>query len=91
MDAPLEYLLSYLEEEFRDCAGVRVRALQRAGTLRAADLVQDYDPESRDLHRLRGVTVRVGGREHFFPAEWVENRDFGKIQQLAREIKSQLS
>lgn len=90
MDASLEYLLSYLEEEFRSFPEVRVRVVQPSGTLRSPDLEQDYDPESNDLHRRQGVNVRVRSREYFFPSEWVASGRYSEISRLAAEIRGSL-
>jgi len=90
MTTELEYLLSYLQDEFRTYPSVRVRLSPVAGTQRAADLEQDYDQESNDLHVRRGVFVIVGGREFFFPVNWVLEKRFSEVQKLAREIQEAL-
>ncbi len=90
MDTQIEYLRSYLEEEFASYPQVRVRVLQPAGTQRSPDLVQDYDADNNDLHRRRGVDVRIGSREFFFPVEWVSHGRFSEVARLASEVRAYL-
>ncbi len=90
MDTQIEYLHSYLVEEFSAYPQVRVRVLQPAGTQRSPDLKQDYDAESNDLHRRRGVDVRVGSREFFFPVDWVIHGRFSEVAKLASEVRTYL-
>ena len=90
MDSTLEYLLSFLEDEFAAFPEVRVRILPRSGTQRSVDLPQDYDAEANDLHRQRGVIVKVGSREHYFPVEWVTGGRFSEVRALASKIRDGL-
>jgi hypothetical protein len=87
VDQNLEYLLSFLSEEFSGYPGVRVRATPRSGIKRSIDLVQDYEPESSDLHLRSGVMVTAKGREYYFPVEWVVDKKFGEIQKNASLIR----
>lgn len=91
MNTELEYLLSYLQEEFASSPQVRVSLVQPAGIQRSPDLEQDYDPDSNDLHRRRGVLVKVGGREVFFPVEWVTRGQFSEVSKQAEEVKALLA
>ncbi|MGZ3697079.1 MAG: hypothetical protein ACXWP5_03210, partial [Bdellovibrionota bacterium] len=77
-------------EEFRDLPQVRVRLAPKAGTRRSPDLVQDYDPQAKSLHTAQGVVVQLGGREFFFPVDWVANRQFSLVQSLAREVREKV-
>ena len=90
MNTTLEYLYSYLQDEFAAYPEARVRLLPRAGTRRSIDLPQDYDPESSDLHRQSGVIVKVGSREHFFPEEWISGKRFDEVRRLASQIRDAL-
>jgi hypothetical protein len=90
MDASLEYLLSYLEDEFRGHEEVKIRLTPLSSTMRSPDLEQNYDPETHDLHRNRGVIVRTPKREYYFPSDWAASRQYSEIQKLAREIKDTL-
>lgn len=87
MDSALAYLLNFLEDEFRDFPGVRVRLSPKAGTERSPDLPQDYDPESNDLHLRSGVLVQTRRKEFYFPAEWSRGQDYGRIRSLVDEIR----
>lgn len=89
MDA-LMGLLLLLEEEFRGDARVRVRPVSPAKLRRAADLPQDYDPESANLHLVSGVRVLTTLREYFFPVEWFSDRPRTRIDSQVREIQDQL-
>ncbi|MCM2321828.1 MAG: hypothetical protein NDJ90_01040 [Oligoflexia bacterium] len=90
MENALAYLLNFLEDEFRGFPGVRVRVSPKTGTERSPDLVQDYDPESHDLHLRRGVYVQTGRRTHYFPVEWAEQRDYPTIRDQAEKIREEL-
>jgi len=90
MNTPLEYLYSYLQDEFSRYPEARVRFLPKAGVRRSIDLPQDYDAESNDLHRQSGVIVKVGSREHFFPEEWVSGKRFDEVRKLATQIRDSL-
>lgn len=86
MDRDLAYLLSFLEDEFRDYPDVRVRVSPKAGAIRSPDLPQDYDPESNDLHIRRGVFVTTRRREYYFPLEWWNDKKHDQIHSQTEEI-----
>jgi hypothetical protein len=88
MDTAQQYLLSYLEDEFRDDSRFRIRPTPKTGTRRSVDLVQDYDPESNDLHLLNGVFVKFSSREYYFPCQWVHAKNFQEIRKLVEEIRN---
>ena len=90
MTLEIEYLLHFLEDEFGSHPDIRIHAVAPSSTKRAPDLVQDYDPESNELHLKTGVRVRVGSREYFFPAHWVKSSDHARIQAQATEIRALL-
>jgi hypothetical protein len=90
MNAPVEYLLSFLSDELRDYPGLRIHAVAPTGFQKSPDLPQDYDPEEGRVHLNSGVRVRISSREYFFPAEWVEEGRFDQVQSLALEIRSYL-
>jgi hypothetical protein len=87
MDLHIEYLLSFLQDEFRDLADLRIHPVAPSGTRKSPDLPQDYDPEEGRVHRSRGVRVRVSSREYFFPVEWVIEGNQNQIRGLATEIR----
>ena len=89
MDA-LMGLLLLLEEEFRGDERIRVRPVSPAKLRRAADLAQDYDPESANLHLMSGVRVLTTKREYFFPVEWFGDRPRSRIDSQIREVQDQL-
>jgi hypothetical protein len=72
MDPALEFLRSYLEDEFSSTPGARVQVLLPSTTRRSIDLHQDYDAAAHDLHSRRGVRVTLGSRDYYFPADWVQ-------------------
>jgi hypothetical protein len=87
LNQEIEYLYSFLEDEFRSFENVRLRRVLPSSLSRAADLPQDYDPNSQDLHLRTGVMLRLGGREYYFPVQWVRLKDYGSIQNLVREAR----
>ncbi len=87
MDIHIEYLLSYIQDELKDLEGLRIHPIAPTGTKKSVDLPQDYNPEECNLHQTRGVRVRAGSREYFFPAEWAASNDFTPVQNQAREIR----
>jgi hypothetical protein len=91
MDQSLEYLLDYLQEEFRGSRHVRVRLVQSSGVRKSPDLEQNYDSESNTLHRARGVMIVTTRREYYFPAEWIENREFSRLHELVGQIRESLT
>ncbi len=82
--------MSYLQDEFRDRRDLRIRLIQKAGKLRSPDLEQDYDSSSRNLHSTQGILVVTPRREYYFPADWIENREFTRVQNQVREIRDTL-
>jgi hypothetical protein len=86
-EAELLNLMNYLQEEFQNYPNVRIRIRQLATTQRSPDLVQDYDPESNDLHRARGVLVNAGSRQYFFPIEWAGGRNRSALDQSIQEVR----
>ncbi len=70
---------------------VRVRLVQRSLERRSPDLEQDYDPETNTLHRAQGVLIVTARREYFFPSDWIEHREYGRVQRLVSEIRDALS
>lgn len=87
MDAHIEYLLTFLEDELRDLADLRIHPVAPTGTQKAPDLPQDYDPEEHNVHKTRGVRVRADSREFFFPVSWIQDGDFDQIKRQALEIR----
>ena len=90
MNTELEYLLGFLEDEFRNTRDVRIRLSPAIGTVRSIDLPQDYDPEANDLHLQRGVFVTTKKREFYFPVQWVSQKNFEEIRKLAVKIHDHL-
>jgi len=88
MDTTQQYLLSYLEDEFQGDPRYRIRPTPRTVAKRAPDLVQDYDPETNDLHLQHGVFVKVQSREYYFPCTWVSSKQFQEIRKLVEEIRN---
>jgi hypothetical protein len=90
MTLEIEYLLGFLGDELRGFSDVQIRPVFPTGTRRSVDLVQDYDPESSDLHVQRGVRVRARSRDYFFPSAWVAERRNDLVHEQAREIREYL-
>ena len=86
MAVDVEYLLSFLQDELASVTEVRISPVAPSLTQKAMDLPQDYDEESNDVHRLRGVRVRVGSRDFFFPAAWVTSQRMDLVYAQAKEI-----
>lgn len=89
MNPAVAYLVEFLEDELKDVPGVRVRPVQPSTTRRAPDLEQNYDSENNRLHLRHGAMVQWRGRQEYFPAEWVTQKDFEAIRELARKIKGE--
>jgi hypothetical protein len=87
MDANIEYLLTFLEDELRDLSDIRIHPVAPTGTQKAPDLPQDYDPEESNVHITRGVRVRAGSREFFFPVTWILDGQFDQVKNQAQEIR----
>ncbi len=90
LNVEIEYLRGFLADEFMAFNGVRVQMLLPTTTQRSLDLVQDYDPESSDVHLKYGVRVRAGSREFFFPVSWVKERRMELVHSQAREVREYL-
>jgi hypothetical protein len=86
----VEYLLGFLEDELSNIPDIRVHAVAPSGVKKAIDLPQDYDPESNDLHLQRGVRVRHGSRDFFFPANWVNDNRMDLVYAQVKEIRELL-
>ena len=89
--SPLMRLLLLIEDEFRDVQGVRVRTISPSTTRRAADLEQDYDPESSSIHKVAGIKVQTRKREYFFPEEWILDPRRTEISKLVNEIQEAIA
>jgi hypothetical protein len=87
MDLHIEYLLSFLQDEFRDLSDLRIHPVAPSGIRKSPDLPQDYDLAEGRVHRNRGVRVRVSSREYFFPVEWVIEGKQALIRGLAEEVR----
>ncbi len=90
MNVELEYLRNYLEEEFSRFPEVRIRVAPMAGTRRSIDLPQDYDPEANDLHLKRGVIIYTQRQEHFFPLDWILEKNYERLRQAALALREKL-
>jgi len=81
--------LNLLEEEFRSFDEVRVIPVFPSKTERSPDLVQNYDPESKHIHRVTGVKVSTEKKEFFFPVEWfseqVDLRSISRSKKFANK------
>jgi hypothetical protein len=88
MDLHIEYLLSFLQDEFRDLPELRIHPVAPSGVRKSPDLAQDYDPEEGLVHKNRGVRVRVSSRDYFFPVEWVIDSKHTLIRELASEVRA---
>ena len=87
MGPDIEYLLIFLKDELRDLHEIRISATFPSSTRKSPDLLQDYDPNSNDLHVKRGVTVRARSRDYFFPASWARDGHYDQVRELALEIR----
>lgn len=91
MASPLVQLLVLLEDEFRDLPELRIRTVAPSTTRRAADLEQDYDPESSDIHRVSGVRIQCKKREYFFPEEWMREGRRNEIEKQIQVIREAIA
>jgi hypothetical protein len=87
MDVNIEYLLTFLQDELSDVPELRIHPVAPSGTTKSPDLPQDYDPEEKRVHLDRGVRVRIGSRDYFFPVDWVLQNEFDRIKAQAAEIR----
>ena len=90
MSLEIEYLMGFLADEIGGFEDVHIRPVLPSGTRRSVDLVQDYDPESSDVHSRNGVRVRASGREYFFPVSWVREKRSDLVHAQAEEIREYL-
>jgi hypothetical protein len=89
MNTALEYLLNFLQDEFRLNPEVKVTLLPKAGSQKSLDLEQDPHEQAKPADR--GVVVRTSRREYFFPEQWVSEKKFSEIRSLANKIKDTFS
>jgi hypothetical protein len=87
MDLNIEYLLTYLQDELSDLPDLRIHPVAPSSMQKSPDLPQDYDPEEHRVHLERGVRVRVGSRDYFFPVDWVIHNELDRVRAQAREIR----
>lgn len=87
MDINIEYLLYFLEDELKDLEDIRIHPVAPAGTKQSPDLPQNYDPNENHVHLNRGVRVKAGSRDYFFPATWVIEGKMELIHEQAKEIR----
>lgn len=90
MNPPLAHLLAWIEDEFRDVEGVRIRPVFPSTTQKSPDLEQDYDEESASLHKRSGVRVQTKTREYYFPEEWMSLAQRPEITRQIDEIRAAL-
>ena len=91
MAVDVQYLLMFLEDELQGIPDLRITAVAPSLTQKAMDLPQDYDPEENEIHLMRGARVRVGSREFYFPANWVNDNRIDLVHALAKEIREMYS
>lgn len=91
MAVDVQYLLGFLEDEFSKFDDIRIHPVAPSGTQKSIDLPQDYDAESNHLHLQRGVRVRYGSRDFFFPASWVNDQRMDLVYAQTKEILELLS
>jgi hypothetical protein len=91
MGIDVQYLLGFLEDELKDVEDVRISTVAPSLTQKSMDLPQDYDPNENDIHLLRGVRVRVGSREFYFPASWVNENRLDLVHAQTKEIHELIS
>lgn len=82
MDVHIEYLLTYLQDEFRDIPDLRIHPVAPAGLQKSIDLPQDYDPNTHQVHLNRGVRIRIGSRDFFFPADWDQEKILAQCEEI---------
>ena len=87
MGIDVEYLHSYLTDEFKDDADLRIYIVLPSTTRKSPDLPQDYDPNAGQVHLKRGVNIRARSRIYFFPASWAENGQRDRIDAQVAEIR----
>ncbi|RYZ72750.1 MAG: hypothetical protein EOP09_02775 [Proteobacteria bacterium] len=90
MTVEVEYLRDFLADELGSYTNVKIQTVLPSTTQRSLDLVQDYDPQSSDVHTRYGVRVRTGAREFFFPVSWVHDKQMQLIQDQARDAREYL-
>ncbi len=88
MSVEIEYLLQFLQDEFRDLEDLRIHPVAPSGMTKSPDLTQNYDPNESKVHLSRGVRVRVSSRDYFFPADWVIEGKTHLVRELAEEVRS---
>ena len=86
MGIDVQYLLGFLEDELKGVSDMRIRAVSPSLTQKAMDLPQDYNPEENNIHLMRGVSVRVGSRDFYFPANWVNDNRLDLVHAQVKEI-----
>jgi len=86
MAVDVQYLLGFLEDELSHIENIRIHPVAPSSTKKAIDLPQDYDAEANNVHLQRGVRVRVGSREYFFPANWVNDQRMDLVYAQTKEI-----
>jgi hypothetical protein len=91
MAVDVQYLLGFLEDEFSRFEDIRIHPVAPSGTQKSIDLPQDYDADSNNLHLQRGVRVRYGSRDFFFPASWVNDQHMDLVYAQTKEILELLS
>lgn len=87
MNTAIEYLYSFLKDEFGDQPEIRIRLAPTVKPLRSVDQEQTYDPETSNLHLKQGVFVKYLSREYFFPVEWVLTKKYAQIEVQVKEIR----
>ena len=92
MGVDIEYLLSFLKDELQDLqdsegSGLRIIAVLPSTTQKSVDLPQDYDPNENQIHLKRGVNVKAGSREFYFPATWVSEGNMHLVHEQAQEVR----
>jgi hypothetical protein len=90
----LEYLLSYLEDEFGRYEDVRLRkVLPPTQTEKEKDDDEFGGPQQKQdniFSERAGISVRAVGREYFFPLKWAEQKSFNLVEAEVRRIKDLL-
>jgi hypothetical protein len=86
MAVDVQYLLGFLEDELSHIPDIRIHPVAPSLTQKAIDLPQDYDEDAHDTHLRRGVRVKAGSRDFFFPAQWVTGQRMDLVYAQTKEI-----
>ena len=90
-EAAQDYLLDFLQDEFKAEPSVRVTMYPRGQPVhKVVEYLLDEGRDEREALSKVGVLARTETREYFFPLQWILGKEYSKIQAEVSRLREVL-